>query len=1054
MERAACRPPGRLRDWKRRYACSTVRCKLGRVCPHPELINEIQICARLILKSTTEAWALANFHVLRQCEERGDIPDLTSSTFSPGAVESSAGAFAEETTFPDDVTKIDVLHGEAGGLMSVNATNMVVTQFRKHFTLFVRLWYGISAKETRKVVRACYSSDASERREVLEMKAWLGSAAWGEDGELEQVFPRKTVIKKHVGYFVRKLYEIMVFVEQNQIEQRRQQETIQEMEEEKRTKKGKGAKKPKEKRSKTIKMFSLLPLSQSFALYNIKIDPSTLAHLCSRIYKRTGENVLGVELTPNNRIPTRPYFTQRGSELMRRAFNITQFETRRTKIGKARFNGLSVDEKARHAARFFGDSIRSDGYAASVLMVQLTRLARSVGRREENEEDEELGDADEFDDDPDSESLVTETNGEEITEDEPELEPEEDTTHEQDPSIASEVSDSAPYPAPEPALRGIRARGFVGVDPGKKAPCTAAIIGKLCSKKKKPPPPPPPSPKPPRWHRNKRCPVEDRVSSTGPPRTPVRRRREPKLPKVQHEQRILQIKAGEYQHMSGSKKFNKWHEKLRLRFPEYQIAISSLPCLKTADARVFLVRMEQVWLSLDYFLDFGIAHNFRKWRFFSHVKHRIAVDDVAKWLIPEAGAHKAMRKRATVVKVHEFRTSKLCSACYQPMKMAVFLDPNDPGPDELDADERPLYYDRSVLRCANKNCKKNFLNRDVNAAVNMQTLLMARLQGLPRPAEFAAGQEDESVIAREEADPRCIPHCGSLSRMVVRLRDDIERLDSTYEWLAAQVGALENKWAQLDAQLEASTPRSYYDRVLQELSCSGDVSLLLEALSSGPELSGASESPREHGMGEASTGRFMTLQERAEHEQAVTPLTGTIDQSGATNGSVLEAWLAMERKYRSRQGVVDQVQKLESDVAQKEFLLAAVAPERLLSRVKQTLSWVGDIGLLREALDPSAVSASKAGLRQLVLLEVGSPPRDADSSMATLEERVAKMEPAPVEKLPASRPRVVGRKRSGARAVSEGDLGLAHSEAKRPAIRSTTSRPITRSMGDRELWHG
>ncbi|EGZ21356.1 hypothetical protein PHYSODRAFT_465997, partial [Phytophthora sojae] len=105
-----------------------------------------------------------------------------------------------------------------------------------------------------------------------------------------------------------------------------------------------------------------------------------------------------------------------------------------------------------------------------------------------------------------------------------------------------------------------------------------------------------------------------------------------------------------------------------------------------------------------------------------------AVDDVAKRLIPEAGSHvcvgfgnwsqsdnikggpkpplrpleKAMRKRATVVKVHEFRTSKLCSACYQPMKMA------------LDADERPLYYDRSVLRCANKNCKKNFLNRDVN----------------------------------------------------------------------------------------------------------------------------------------------------------------------------------------------------------------------------------------------------------------------------------------------------------------------------------------------------
>ncbi|EGZ17868.1 hypothetical protein PHYSODRAFT_331799 [Phytophthora sojae] len=246
MERVACRPPGRLRDWKRRYACSTVRCKLGRVCPHPELIKEIQICARLLRKSTTEAWALANFH----------------------------------------------------------------------------------------------------------MKEWLGSEAWGVDGELEQVVPLKPVIKKHVGYFVRKLYEIMVFVEQKQIEQRRQRaqsgdtataqkKRFRKWKRKERTKKDKGAKKPKQKRSKTIKMFSLLPLSQSFALYNIKIDPSTLAHLCSRIY---------------------------GREYPWRAFNITQFKTRRTKIGKARFNGLSVDE-----------------------------------RSEENVDDEELEDTDEFDDDPDSE---------------------------------------------------------------------------------------------------------------------------------------------------------------------------------------------------------------------------------------------------------------------------------------------------------------------------------------------------------------------------------------------------------------------------------------------------------------------------------------------------------------------------------------------------------------------------------------------------------------------------------------------------------------------------
>ncbi|KAE9266936.1 hypothetical protein PR003_g31948 [Phytophthora rubi] len=156
--------------------------------------------------------------------------------------------------------------------------------------------------------------------------------------------------------------------------------------------------------------------------------------------------------------------------------------------------------------------------------------------------------------------------------------------------------------------------------------------------------------------------------------------------------------------------------------------------------------------------------------------------------------------------------------------------------------------------------------------------------------------------------------------------DDIEQLDSTYGWLVAQVEALERKWSHLDAQLAASTPRAYYDRVLRKLNCTGDVALLLEALDNDPGFLSGSGVAREHGMGEASTGRFVTLQERPRQPQA--PAVGKPVEDATTN--TLEAWMKLESKCGSRQAVVDHVQKMESGVPQIEAGLAVVAPEKML----------------------------------------------------------------------------------------------------------------------------
>ncbi|GMF31445.1 unnamed protein product [Phytophthora fragariaefolia] len=215
---------------------------------------------------------------------------------------------------------------------------------------------------------------------------------------------------------------------------------------------------------------------------------------------------------------------------------------------------------------------------------------------------------------------------------------------------------------------------------------------------------------------------------------------------------------------------------------------------------------------------------------------------------------------------------------------------------------------------------------------------------------------------------------GDLSRKMGSLRGDIEQLDSTNGELVAQVPALESKRGQLDVKLAEATPRVYYERVLLKLKCTGDEELLLEALSN---ASGRLDGSVEHAMGEASTGRFLTLQERAQQE---VPQIDTAVVSDPTSGgqNILEVWLKLERKYGSHQAVVDHVQEIESGITQKEADLEVVAPGKMLHRIKQALTWVGDIELLREALDKVVAISSKSGStsneRQLVLLEARSTP--------------------------------------------------------------------------------
>ena len=92
---------------------------------------------------------------------------------------------------------------------------------------------------------------------------------------------------------------------------------------------------------------------------------------------------------------------------------------------------------------------------------------------------------------------------------------------------------------------------------------------------------------------------------------------------------------------------------------------------------------------------------------------------------PVKGLRKALKKRATVVPIDEYRTSKLCSDCHSPLDQALLLTKSRDN-------EVVLKKTRNVLRCTSSDCKANFWGRDVNAARNILSLLKCKLLGCIR----------------------------------------------------------------------------------------------------------------------------------------------------------------------------------------------------------------------------------------------------------------------------------------------------------------------------------
>ncbi|POM75746.1 DNA phosphorothioation-dependent restriction protein DptG [Phytophthora palmivora] len=228
--------------------------------------------------------------------------------------------------------------------------------------------------------------------------------------------------------------------------------------------------------------------------------------------------------------------------------------------------------------------------------------------------------------------------------------------------------------------------------------------------------------------------------------------------------------------------FRFWNENLKKREPWYASIVRSMPSFKTASYDTYFKRLQFFWTHLRFLLAFSAEQAFLRWRFTQDRAKMAALDVLAKRVVPipsrqvcigygdwsrrdgikgyatgpVKGFVKALKKRATVVPIDEYRTSVTCSSCHKRLKQArLFVQmKRKEGEQDIRLKMRPsrkemkeiaemrkfrnpklaskkvvLKCTRNVLRCSNSRCKANFWNRDVNAARNMLELLRSGLKG-------------------------------------------------------------------------------------------------------------------------------------------------------------------------------------------------------------------------------------------------------------------------------------------------------------------------------------
>ncbi|KAG3242235.1 hypothetical protein PI124_g12919 [Phytophthora idaei] len=232
---------------------------------------------------------------------------------------------------------------------------------------------------------------------------------------------------------------------------------------------------------------------------------------------------------------------------------------------------------------------------------------------------------------------------------------------------------------------------------------------------------------------------------------------------------IASVTTREYRHLVGFNRFRAWNESQKRKFPDRMSVIEGMSSFKTSSYEKYLKRLDYFWQHAAFLLRFCLERSYLKWRSFQKRMARVAVDEIARRIVPTVswltcvaygdwsrsdgikghapspvkGLKEALRKRAMVVSMDEFRTSKLCSQCHQSLSSVQYPTPGflkgvqKHKRREMKRKVLPRDWSRAeikskryhvVLRCENEDCEACYWDRDVNAAINMLELLQSEVQ--------------------------------------------------------------------------------------------------------------------------------------------------------------------------------------------------------------------------------------------------------------------------------------------------------------------------------------
>jgi len=162
--------------------------------------------------------------------------------------------------------------------------------------------------------------------------------------------------------------------------------------------------------------------------------------------------------------------------------------------------------------------------------------------------------------------------------------------------------------------------------------------------------------------------------------------------------------------MARMNDFQCWAEQLKKREPWYAAVTRAMPSFKTSSFDLYFQRLPFFWMHLRFLLSFSADQGFLRWRFTRDRAKMSALEDLAKRLMPRAskqvcigngdwsrqdgirghargplkGFVEALKKRATVVPIDEFRSSVTCSSCHKRLKKAWLFTKMQRKEDEVD----------------------------------------------------------------------------------------------------------------------------------------------------------------------------------------------------------------------------------------------------------------------------------------------------------------------------------------------------------------------------------